>query len=297
MIRSLRPRSPRGLVFGALILATAATAACHDAAGPDRPPPAARETRLIATASGKSAANDVLLVQAISAALGGSALGTGRSALLAIGAPGAAARTAPSADVTYGGLSCTYDQDIGRFVCPEVTLESMTIRAQFALYDAAKTPQSAYDDVTTTSATIWYWARGALVNPDGGAAIDRKRTLTVDGLQSGATERVFGGVGTDTASGPLPGNPAQTYVLHDTTTAAGVAVGVPFSANVWPLRGELRTDSRLDIVQGGSVVTTTRRRVVVTFNGTQFVGMKVGGATSTTTYTLDLGTGDLTPDP
>ena len=284
MLRSLRPAPLSALALGALL---SATTACHDrgATAPDRPAPP-RETTLIAAAGGKSAANDVLLVQAISAALGG---GSARSLSLRPTAP----RGAPSMDITYGGLDCTYNSSRSLFECPQVTLESMTIRAEFALYDASKNPQSAYDDVTTTSATVWYWAWGTLVNPPGGATIDRQRTLTVDNLQSGASERVFGGGGTDVSNGTLPDDATKTFVLHDTTTAAGVAVGVPFSANVWPLRGTLTTNSQLDIAQGGSTISTTHRRVVITFNGTQFVPMDVDG----TVYTLDLGTGDLTPNP
>lgn len=279
---------------GALALAALlVTAACRDGGvGPDRPAASApRETKLIATAGGKSAANDVLLVQAIAAALGG---GTSAAPSRSLRLPNG---IAPSADITYGGLDCTYQssgQDAGWFTCPEVTLESMTIHAMFALIDTAGQKQSAYDDTATVRADVRYWARGTLVNPSGAATIDRERTLRVDSLQNGATRRIFGGVGTNTSTGPLPDDATQTYVLNDTTTADSVVVGVPFSANVWPLSGRLITDTQLDISQGGTHVSTTHRRVVITFNGTQLVEMKVDDAT---TYTLDLATGDLTPDP
>lgn len=264
----------RGVAAVGLLLSVLACSGDGGITDPVKAAPSLEAT-VIATVHGQSTANDVLLLQAITIQLGGMRGSATR-------------RTRPTLDITYGGLDCTYDGMRLRFVCPAVALDSMTLSAEYALYDGLGMSQLAYDDATTASAQIWYKAFGNLVNPSGAAEIDRVRTLTVNGLTGTETERVFGGSGTDVAMGILTDSPGKTYVLNDTTTASNVVYGIPFASNIWPRSGTLTTRSQLDVTELG-VTTTTRKTVVITFNGTQNVDMDVGS----TGFTLNLGTGGV----
>ena len=233
------------------------------------------ETTVIASAHGQSTANDVLLLQAIT---------------LHLDRPSTPARvsTRPSLDITYGGLDCTYNASSLRFVCPPVAMDSMTLSAEYALYDGVGGAQTAYDDMTTASAQVWYKAFGNLVNPTGAADIDRVRTLTVNGLSGTESARTFGGSGTDLATGTIAGSPGKNYVLSDATIATNVVYGIPFASNVWPRSGTLTTQSQLAVAELG-VTTTTNKSVTITFNGTQLVDMDVGSSG----FTLNLATGGV----
>jgi len=224
---------------------------------------------------GQSTANDVLLFQAITLQLDRKAVSAQRSIHLSL-------------DITYGGLDCTYNNVRLRFECPAVAMDSMTLSAEYALYDGLGVAQQGYDDITTASAQVWYKAFGNLVNPTGAADIDRVRTLTINGLSGTASERTFGGSGTDQATGTIAGSPGKNYVLSDTTIATNVVYGIPFASNVWPRSGTLKTQSQLDVTELG-VTTTTNNSVTITFNGTQLVNMDVGS----TGFTLDLATGGV----
>ncbi|MDQ3698110.1 MAG: hypothetical protein M3373_08815 [Gemmatimonadota bacterium] len=273
----MRPSLARAAVLGMILLAAACSA---DSALAPELPAVSIETSVVATASGHSTANDVLFLQAISYELGGS----GMSASVQ-GANG------PSLSVTYGGLNCAFDAGRQRHVCPQIVLDSMTLSAEYALY-ADDAVQTAYDDVSTDSAEIWYSAAGRLVNPDGAADIGRTRTLKVRGLSGTETQRIFGGSGVTRAEGIISGIPLKTYVLNDTTTATDVVYGVPFISNVWPKSGTLETRSQLD-VSNGLTTTTTHRRVTITFSGTQTADMDVDGVA----YSLDLASGAVARKP
>jgi hypothetical protein len=280
----------RHLSSAAMIGALLVSACTRDSGltGPQVPPPPATTT-LVATASAKSAGNDVLVLQAMMMQLGSmagahNALRTVRYATPGYATPGRTQGGA-SLDLTYGGLNCTFDATQQLFICPPVALDSMTLSARYVLWHA-NTVQTAYNDTTTDSAQVWYDAKGKLVNPLGAANISRTRTFKVYGLNRTATQRTFGGSGADVATGALGGD--STYVLNDTTIATTVVYGVPFLSNVWPKSGTLETRSQLDLTTGG-IKTTTNRRVVITFNGMQVAPMSVDGVG----YTVDLGTGAI----
>ncbi|MGI9076677.1 MAG: hypothetical protein ACR2G6_05005 [Gemmatimonadaceae bacterium] len=266
----------RGLVVAlAVVLSAVACTGDKGITAPLRRATPSLETTVIASAHGQSTANDVLLLQAISLQLDRTS------------APGAR-RALVSLDITYGGVDCTYNIMSLRFVCPAVAMDSMTISAEYALYDALGASQMTYNDITTASAQVWYKAFGNLVNPTGAADIDRVRTLTVNGLSGTESQRTFGGSGTDQASGTITGSPGKTYVLSDTTIAPNVVYGIPLALNVWPRSGTLTTKSQLNVTELG-VTTTTNKSVVITFNGTRLVNMDVGS----TGFTLDLATGGV----
>ncbi|MEJ7813354.1 MAG: hypothetical protein WKG32_23300 [Gemmatimonadaceae bacterium] len=286
----------RGITLGAVVLSISACTDRLVTALDDTSTSTAHgmlATTVIAQAAAASAANDVALLQMTSFQLGGAgrvqAPGAGLASLRSAHHAG---QPAPSADVTYGGLDCAYDAGTQRFACPEVALGSMTIGAEYALYDGNGAPQSTYDDATTARAQIWFTTLGSLVSPAGGADIRRVRTLAVSNLAGAETTRTFGGNGTDVAIGIFAGMPARSYVLADTTTISSVVYGVPFAANVWPRSGTLATNSQLAITEQGAT-TITHRHVEIRFNGTPLVEMDVDAAR----FTLNLADGSYTTRP
>jgi hypothetical protein len=85
----------------------------------------------------------------------------------------------------------------------------------------------------------------------------------------------------------------RNYHVNDNVTVSNVVVNLPRSSNPWPISGTITRQisgtasvSKADVSKSFSV----DRTVTVTFNGTQYATVNVGG----NTYTLDLATGVAT---
>jgi hypothetical protein len=268
-------------IAGAAVIGATLLAACSaDSTAPAAPAtPATVATEIVASATGRNLTLDIKIFQALAYRFGGGAtLSRGVAATSA---------DAPARSSSYVGLDCAFDAGAQHHVCPLVQLDSMSVAAEYWLWDGDQV-QPAYDDYTTDSAQVSYRATGRIVNPDGGMDNERTRTFRARGLGATSTERRFGGGGVDSTAGTVAGTPGGTFVIADTTTITDVVFRIPFWSNVWPASGTFETRSQLDLTESG-VTTTTHRHVTVTFNGTQIVPMDVDGAA----YTLDLGTGAI----
>lgn len=242
---------------------------------------------LVARTSAVSAANDVSYMQ-----IGSLLLSRSHQAAL----DATPASPAELGDPLLGALDCRYNESVQRFVCSSVTLNNLTLSGEFILYDQQNNPQSAYDDETTSSADIFFTALGTIANPEDAANIARLRSLHLSGIRGSAASRTFDGTGQDSVTGVLSGD-GSTYVLRDTTAVQGVVIGLPYADHQWPLAGTLTTRTVLELTSNGSTAVS-HRHVVVTFEGNQRVKMVVDGdSSSTTTYTLDLATGEIVVAP
>lgn len=210
--------------------------------------------------------------------------------------PSATAATAGTTDSTRFAFwsfsrNCTFNATTGRFVCPDVTHNGLTMSSSAAFLDANGAAMAHYNDTTTASANFKLAVSGVRVAPEGADTISRARDMTVSNLLGRETARIWNGTGsrndggfrTDTAR-------TRTYRTADSVTFTNVAVSLPRATHPWPMSGTVtrRINGSGTVVRNGVTRTfSVSKTVTITFNGTRFVPMVVG----TTTFTLDLYTG------
>jgi len=201
--------------------------------------------------------------------------------------------SAPSYSWTFGD-GCTYSADTGRFTCPAITSGGLTLNRDYAFYDANSAAQSAYDASLTASANFHVSVTGTHTVDNGQDVVNRDRSLTVSGLAGAETSRTWNGTGTRADNGyRTVGDVKRSYSVNDNVTISNVVVSLPRSSNPWPISGTITRQ-----ISGTATVTKTdvsktfsvTRTVTITFNGTQYATVSVGG----NTYTLDLSTGTWT---
>jgi hypothetical protein len=190
--------------------------------------------------------------------------------------------------------NCTFSATTGRFTCPDVVKNGLTLSHSAALFDASGVAMTRYNDTTTASANFQTTVSGVHVTTNGADTLSRQRTMTVAGLLGHETSRTWNGTGTRSDAGyHQDGEKTRTYHTTDAVTFASVLVNLPRSVNPWPISGTVTRQ----IAGSGTVVNagTTRsftmaKTVTITFNGTHLVPMMVGSAA----FTLDLLTGKAT---
>jgi len=223
-----------------------------------------------------------------------------------VGISGAADRVAangpllsrsPSSSPSYSwafGMDCTYSAASGRFSCPPITDGQLTLTRDYAFYDASNAPMSAYNATTTASANFHVNVTGVHVADNGADTVSRDRNATVTGLAGTETSRTWNGTGTRNDGGYRNlTDVTRTYHVNDNVTLSNIVVNLPRSTNPWPMSGTItRVISGTAGVQrdGISKTFTLSKTVTITFNGTQYATVAVGG----NTYTLDLATGTWT---
>lgn len=189
--------------------------------------------------------------------------------------------------------NCTFNASTGRFVCPDVTHNGLTMSSSAAFFDASGAAMPHYNDTTTASANFQLSVAGVRTTTEGADTISRVRNMTVTNLLGHETSRIWNGAGARNDAG-YRSDTARTRTYHtaDSVTFANVAVSLPRSTHPWPMSGTVtrRINGSGSVVRSGVTRTfTMSKTVTITFNGTRFVPMMVG----TTTFTLDLYTGKV----
>ncbi|MDQ3697739.1 MAG: hypothetical protein M3373_06910 [Gemmatimonadota bacterium] len=188
--------------------------------------------------------------------------------------------------------NCTYNATTGRFDCPGISRNGLTIARSFQLLDANGQPQSAYDAITTASASFLTTVAGAVARNGFNATFSRQRNINVTGLAGQETTHTFNGSGSNasTQSQHIGGGISRSYSMTIATTITNVVIPVPRVEGSWPLSGTITRQVAFSRDGARGQGRSGSRTVTITFNGTQFVPMTVGEHT----FTLDLATGEVT---
>ena len=201
-----------------------------------------------------------------------------------------------SGDSARGGFwgfsgSCTYSSASGRFACPDVAKNGLTLTRSAAFTDANGAAQSRYNDTTTASANFQMSVTGVHPTLFGADTISRQRNMTATGLVGRETTRTWNGTGSRSDAGyAADGAWTRSYKTQDATTIANVVVKLPRREFPWPQSGtitRLISGTGTASANGASRTFTVNRTVTITFNGTRLVPMKIGDVA----YVLDLFTG------
>ena len=169
--------------------------------------------------------------------------------------------------------------DPSQFECDSVTRESLTITRSCTFRDAGGSVQTAYDSLTTASATLHAEVDGPVDRGPWGGTVHRVRDLTVSGLAGSETQATWNGTGTGTSSKVRQTEDGATreYNVTESETISNVVVPVPRSDTAWPLSGSITTKMTVSITGGAEDGTTRTRDATITFNGTQYATVTVNG--------------------
>lgn len=265
-------------------------AACSDSTSPAQISPADIDQAAVLSAS-DATAEDVNLLAASDMTMSGGAVADMIGPGLQLSRI-SLAESGPSYSWTFGD-GCTRSPS-GRFTCPAITNNGLTLNRDYAFYDANGTMQAAYNATTTASANFHVSVTGTHTVDNGEDVVNRDRNLTVTGLAGAETFRIWNGTGTRDDHGSRTfGDVTRTYETSDNVTVSDVKVNLPRSSNPWPVSGSITR-----VISGTASVTrngitrsfSVDRTVTITFDGTQNAMVTVGNDT----YTLDLTTGVAT---
>jgi hypothetical protein len=184
---------------------------------------------------------------------------------------------------------CVYSSSTGRFVCPDVTREGVTISRSFALFDAADKPLDKRDS-NVVKMNTQVWARGTVQKDNGTIAIDRRSDLTATGIQPSSPNRTLNGTeqGTSTMQHQTTrGKVTSVLAFGDTTI--NLVVPKPDSPRKWPLSGTvIRSHSGTRTLEGHPAASFSYRAVFV-YDGSAVVKITVtkNGETLSCTQNLE----------
>ncbi|CAN5717689.1 hypothetical protein BH23GEM1_BH23GEM1_12040 [soil metagenome] len=187
--------------------------------------------------------------------------------------------------------TCTYSSGTGRFTCPDVTRDGITISRSYALFDAADKPQKKRDS-NTVKVNTQVWARGTARKDHGTVTIDRKSDLTATGVQRSSPNRTLNG--TEQGMSMMEhqtsrGKVTSAVVFGDTT----IALVIPNhdSQRKWPLSGTvIRSHSGTRTMEGHAGSNSFSRRAVFVYDGSAVVKITITSNGQTKSCTLNLET-------
>jgi hypothetical protein len=188
------------------------------------------------------------------------------------------------------GGDCTYSAATGRFTCPTITRDGLTLTRSYALRDAQGVAQSAFDAQTTESVNSQTSLAGTITRDAFSATLDNQRDVTLSGLSGAETRHVWNASGSRDESSTYTGDRGtRAYTLVSTDVVTDVVRLLPAVEHPWPESGQVTHQIAVTQTRAGAqtVSRSFERRVTVTFNGTRFVPMTVGDVE----FTLDLATG------
>lgn len=218
----------------------------------------------------------------------------GDDVLRALDAVGAGSRLAaplavPLAPLATGG--CSYAD--GRYSCPPVTRDGVTLTRVFGFRDGGGAPQRQYDALTTAFVFNRITLRGRVVRPGSTVELDHQLTQQASGLAGRETRRVVDGTGAGTTrvAATEQGTERTFTIAHADTTRGLVLAVAPTDraaagAATYPLGGSVTSVLRLDggELAGGAFDV----RATVRYDGTSVARVELGTRGVTQLCTLDL---------
>ena len=229
----------------------------------------------IASSVGDAVGEDVALMTA------------GEASMSSLGAAAAFVRGSHVAASWSFPNNCAFDETSGRFTCPPVSGDGLTITRSYQLLDAQGAPQSAYDAHATASANFSSMLTGTASRDGWEATVERQRSLEVTGLIGTETQRTWNGTGVGAVGATYTGGSvSRAYAMSWTNAMRDVVVQLPRDEHPWPLSGTVSHSVTATRTRVGTrnVSRTVSVDAIVTFNGTRQVPLQVGSRQ----FTLDL---------
>jgi hypothetical protein len=181
--------------------------------------------------------------------------------------------------------ACTGPDASGFYTCDKTSENGFTVTRAYRYWSGGALALH-YSEATTDSVNHRWTLGGAHVVADTAAGVtrtvrvSRADTSTMQVVRGTTSQHVWNGVGVrnDTAS-VTDKNGTRSYVVAAADTITAVAYAQPRKNNPWPLSGNVTHNVRTVWTNAKGATTTTTRRAVVTFNGTQTASVQVGALT------------------
>ena len=186
--------------------------------------------------------------------------------------------------------SCAFNSGSGRVECPAETRNGITITRSVAYATAAGAVQQKFDSVTTDRINTRVAVSGTLTRRDSTkTAVSHSGERTLTGLADGSTRITVNGAagGRETTTGKdSVGTFTALRVIGDTTRAVVIPVSSTGALSS-PASGTVTRTMTVTVTRSGSS-TSSSRREVVTYNGTDTASVAITKDGTTTTCKLPL---------
>ena len=191
--------------------------------------------------------------------------------------------------------TCTFNSGSGRVACDPVQHGGLSIVRSAQYKNASGTVQSAFDSLTTNSINIQVAVAGTRVRRDNDTSVVQHASdRTVTGLAPGSVSRTVNGTshGLETIKGSNSTG-AFTAVRTIGDTITGVIIPVHGDSISFPTAGSVVRSAQVTVTYASGTPTTSRRREVVTYNGTNTATVVITKNDTTRNCTVTLPHGHL----
>jgi hypothetical protein len=201
----------------------------------------------------------------------------------------------PFADL-HNSSGCAFSSTDNRVTCAPVARRGLTINRSFSYLDAAGAVQQAFDIGTTNTVNVLTTVSGTRVHHDDDVStVNSNSNITVVGLAVGSTERTVNGTtsGTESTVGTDRDGVKFTSLRMAGDTVTGVIIPLQNGSPTYPTAGTIVRSMQVTVTLDGQTPTTSSRREVITFDGTNTAQISVTQDGVTKTGTLSLAGGEL----
>lgn len=276
--RSLAPRatSSRIAAGSAAVLLAAALAACGDQGTSPVAPSASSDVNATAQITADVAHDAGEASATLNDTFGASESASGASSSREDASEGLLFSTAPS-------TNCAGPDASGFFTCTTAQENGFTVNRAIRYWSGGSIALR-YIEASTDSVNHRWTLTGSHVTTDTSNGTttrtmkaNRADTATMKVVRGSTPAHVWSSVGVrhDTTTA-TDSKGTRRYVVTASDTAVAVTYLLPRKTNPWPLSGSVTHDIQTVWTGVNGATTTTTRRAVVTFNGTQTATVQVG---------------------
>jgi hypothetical protein len=191
---------------------------------------------------------------------------------------------------------CVFSSTDSRVTCAPVARRGLTINRSFSYLDAAGGVQQTFDTSTTNTVNVRTTVTGTKVHHDDDTStVNSKSDITVVGLATGSTQRTVNGTtsGTESTVGTNRDGVKFTSLRTAGDTVSGVIIPLQNGRPTFPTAGSIVRSMQATVTLDGQTPTTSSRREVITFDGTNTAQVSVTQDGVTKTGTLSLTGGEM----
>lgn len=193
--------------------------------------------------------------------------------------------------------NCAFSAADNRVTCAPIDRRGLTINRSFSYLDASGAVQQSFDTATTNTVNVQVTVTGTRVHHDGNdtSTVNSKSDITVAGLAMGSTQRTVNGTtaGTENTVGKNRDGVSFTASRSAGDTATGVIIPLQNGRPTYPTAGTIVRSMQVIIALSGQTPTTSSRREVITFDGSNSAQISVTQDGVAKTGTLSLVGGGL----
>ena len=195
-----------------------------------------------------------------------------------------------------GDANCAFNSGTGRVECTAQSFGGLTIVRSAQYKDAAGNVQQAFDTATTSSINTRVTVSGTVVRRDNDTStVANASDRTVTGLKSAS--RTINGTSSGsekTVGRDSTGHFSALRTIGDTTRAVVIPAPTAGSPPPYPTSGTVIRSMAATLTYDGKSPTSTTRREVITYNGTNSATVVITQDGTTRNCTLPLPHGRLT---